>query len=340
MRDLAIGYFSNEDFQEACGAYVSQIREVFFSWPGILSCRPTPEDTADYRARMVKDLAWCRSNGILLDVLFNCNCYGEAAVSQELVDQVERVLAEMAENGVFPDILTTTSPFIASQMRQRHPEVELRSSVNMRVHGTIGFEYITGLFDSFYLSREHQREIGYLACAQEWAKKHGRLIGVQVNSGCLRQCPYQQFHDNLHGHHRIRQTAVGKTLGFNTFLCRQYMTDAVARGGTEAVETVLRGTWIRPEDLKYVRPYVSFIKVSTRNVKNPSVIVRAYAEERYDGNLLEILDPNVSELLAPVRISNRQFGEDWFGSGIASLCANNCVHCGKCEALAKKVMES
>ena len=110
-RTLAVGHFLNKPFIDVCSPYVSRIREVFFAWPGVLSCRPAPEFTPELHARFVADLKWARSNGILLDTLFNCNCYGDKAISQELADFAADVFDQMQSLGLFPDIVTTTSPF-------------------------------------------------------------------------------------------------------------------------------------------------------------------------------------------------------------------------------------
>ena len=198
-RTLAVGHFYNAPFQDACRPHLDRIREVFYAWPGVLSCRPAPEFTPEVRAQLVSDLKWCRANGILLDTLFNCNCYGDIAVSPELADFVSRMLGEMDAEGVFPDVVTTTSPFVATVLRQRFPSVKIRLSINMRIHGTVGCEPIMELFDSFYASREHHRDLAWLARLGEWSRAHGKILGMQVNSGCLRQCPFQTFHDNLHG---------------------------------------------------------------------------------------------------------------------------------------------
>jgi len=41
-KKLAVGHFMNGDFTGVCAAHLSRIKEVFFAWPGVLSCRPAP----------------------------------------------------------------------------------------------------------------------------------------------------------------------------------------------------------------------------------------------------------------------------------------------------------
>lgn len=330
LRNLAVGYFDNAPFCDAVLPYVERIREVFFAWPGVLSCRPAPADTPERRERMRADLLRCRREGLLLDTLFNCNCYGDDAVSDNLADFVSSVLKEMDGYGLFPDIVTTTSPFIATVLRARFPSAQIRFSVNMRVHGTTGLEPAAELFDSFYASREHHREPDKLAAASAWARAHGKEIGIQANSGCLRQCPFQQFHDNLHGHDRVRQSGVGEKFGFSVFRCRTHY----ARGH---YEDLIRATWIRPEDVPFYEKYVDVVKLATRRHPHPAEIVKAYATYAYDGNLLDLLDPVHADLF-PRAIDNKAFPADFASTVAACPHANDCRRCGRCADILARVM--
>ena len=141
MRDLAVGYFQREPFVESCEPFEGHIKEVFFSWPGELSCRPVGEYDEARHWRFLEDLRWCRRRGIALDLLFNCNCYGEHAIGTAMEERVLDVLDKMGEAGLSPDIITTTSPFVAWVLRRHNVPVEIRASVNLRLHGTLGFAY-------------------------------------------------------------------------------------------------------------------------------------------------------------------------------------------------------
>lgn len=329
-KTLAVGHFLNGDFQAACMRHIGRIRETFFAWPGVLSCRPAPDFTPEVRARMMSDLKWARENGIELDTLFNCNCYGDAAISQELADFVGNTLRDMDAEGLFPDTVTTTSPFIATVLRRNFPQVKIRISVNQRVHGSLGFEYIDDLFDSFYVSREHQRDLFYLQDMSRWAHQHGKLMGMQVNSGCLRQCPYQTFHDNLHGHGAMRQEAIGnRDFEFSYFLCKQ-----TYRKPESAVE-FLRATWIRPEDLLRYESHVDVVKLATRRHPEPEKVLDAYATYSYHGNLADLMDPAHNFAKS---FHNDNFSKSLLWPSVLNCRdSNNCKHCGKCDAMMSEV---
>ena len=327
-RTLAVGHFLNAPFVEACTPHVGRIREVFFAWPGVLSCRPAPDFTDEVRARMMADLRWCKANGILLDTLFNCNCYGDIAISPELADLVTRTLGEMDAEGLFPDIMTTTSPFIATVLRQRFPQVKIRFSVNMRIHGTLGFEPVMELFDSFYASREHPRDLAWLAKLGAWSRAHGKVLGMQVNSGCLRQCPFQTFHDNLHGHNRLAQSKVGEQFDFSVFRCKTNYE----RGN---YEDFLRATWIRPGDLPLYEEHVEIVKLATRRHAHPVEVLNAYATYAYDGNLADLMDPVHA---FPKAFDNKAFDTTPLWPEVRGCTqANDCTHCGKCTKLLETV---
>ena len=331
-RTLAVGHFLNAPFREACAPHLSRIRETFFAWPGVLSCRPAPDFTPELRERMVEDLRWARANGIELDTLFNCNCYGESAISPELAGFVARNMREMDAFGLFPDTVTTTSPFIARVLRREFPSVKIRWSVNIRVHGTVGFEPVMELFDSFYATRERHRELDWLLGLSRWAKENGKTLGMQANSGCLRQCPYQQFHDNLHGHgdgRRPEDVAAMKEYGFDFFLCRTNY--ACGR-----YEDFLRSTWIRPEDLPRYEEHVDVVKLATRRHPHPVEVLNAYATYSYDGNLADLMDACHT---FPKSFDNRRFGANAALWDEVRGCrdANDCRHCGRCAALMREV---
>ena len=283
-RKLAVGWFDNKPFQDVCAPYLARIKEVFFAWPGVTASRPMDAWTGERRARLVADLAWARAHGVELDTIFNANCYGDIAMTETLADHVSDTLRDMDAAGLFPDHLTTTSPFIATVVRRRFPSVKIRWSINMDIATTDALDYVTDLFDSFYAGRNRHRSLDYVKEMSAWAAAHGKTMGMQANPGCLKNCPYHTFHNNLHGHNRIGQSEAAKKFGFTNFLCRVNYE----RG---RYEDFLRAIWIRPEDLPRYEPYVGVVKLATRRHPWPEKIIAAYAECRYEGDLAEIVDP-------------------------------------------------
>ena len=335
-RKFAFGYFfetrNGITFRQLAEQYAPFLQEVYFPWPGLLSAREIDGDFSQLRKQLIDDMRFCRSKGMKLDLLVNATCYGDKSVTEaQRLDYFDQ-LKEMDKAGILPEIVTTTSPYIAVITRMFNASIDRRASVNMRLNSTIAMEYVAEQFDSFYLCRDVQRDLPTVKMFAEWAKKNGKKICMLVNSGCLRYCPWQTFHDTLLSHNfphiqpEMRRMSLPPTLCVGIVKNRQY-------------EEILRASWIRPEDLHQYEPYVSVFKLSTREAARPDLILKAYTSGSYDGDLLQILDPGFSILVRPCVFDNKSFPKEWSEGKIAGRCATDCTHCGKCTEVLKLVFK-
>ncbi|MBQ7178926.1 MAG: hypothetical protein IJS08_16030 [Victivallales bacterium] len=332
FRKYAVGYDwkIQGGFTAMVAPFLTTVKEVFFSWPGMVSGRyvQLPKSAEESIEQLVSDLAWCRKNGIELDLLFNANCYGEEAYTETLRTQVYGVMAELGRRDLFPEIVTTTSQFIAKVLKVHYPQVEIRASVNMRLESTKAMEFISDIFDSFYICRDIQRDRQVLKFFSDWCNAHGKKLCMLVNSGCLRCCPIQIWHDNYLCHNPWKAEEQEFILHYPFRLCGRVTIDIKT-----AIE-VLRMSWIRPEDIHYYEPYVSAMKLATRSTPYPDKMLKAYAEGHYEGDLMTIIGHDTPYF----EIRNELFPDDWIESGIAQNCAINCTECGKCDMVLKKVL--
>ena len=334
---FAVGHFLTEkpddpkSFLELAKRYAPRLREVYFAWTGLANGRPFSLKKENEEERIISDLKYCRAHGMKLDLLANATCYGEKAVTEEQRLQLTGIIERLASAGLYPEIVTTTSPYIAKLFKVTYPDIEIRASVSMRLRNTLAFEYLAPLFDSYYICRDVQRDLPTFHRMAAWCRDHGKKLCMLVNSGCVRNCPWQVFHETLHAHNfsAILPEMYGQGLDF---ICR-----TVFKSGHLA--DFLRGSWIRPEDVHVFEPELESIKLSTRQVHYPFEIVDAYLSGSYDGNLIRLMDPYPGAFFRPNRIDNKSFPADWVTSGIAAKCAENCTHCGKCEKILEKTLK-
>ena len=334
---FAVGHYLTVDpddpksFAELAKRFAPRLREVYFPWPGLSNARAKVYDKPDDEERIVADLKYCREHGMKLDILANATCYGDKAFTEEQRLQITGIIRHLDELGLYPEIITTTSPYIAKVFKQTFPDIEVRASVNMRLRNTLALEYLAPLYDSYYICRDVQRDLPTFRTMAAWCRDHGKKLCMLANSGCMRNCPWQVFHETLlsHNFNSISHEMVEQN---TELLCnRRFMTKRSA--------DFLRCTWIRPEDVHVFEPELETIKLSTREAKYPMEIVEAYVNGSYDGNLLRLMDPIHVFGFRPYRVDNKSFPADWVTSGIAGKCAENCVHCGKCEQILKQVMK-
>ena len=334
---FAVGHFLTEkpddpaSFAVLARRFAPRLREVYFPWPGLSNARSKVYDRPDDEERIAADLKYCREHGMKLDLLANATCYGDKSFTEEQRIQIIGIIRHLDDLGLYPEIITTTSPYIAKVFRMNFPDIEIRASVNMRLRNTLALDYLAPLYDSYYICRDVQRDLPTFHKMAAWCKDHGKKLCLLANSGCVRNCPWQVFHETLLSHtfSKCFNEMMAHDLGLvcnRIFLSKHHVE-------------FLRCSWIRPEDVHVFEPELETIKLSTREAKYPLEITEAYVNGSYDGNLLRLTDPIHTFGFRPYRIDNKSFPADWVTSGIAGKCAENCVHCGKCEEILSKVMK-
>ena len=335
-RKFAFGYFFEKrhgfTFRDLAEKYAPFLKEVYFPWPGLLSARELEGDPLPLQKQLIDDLKFCRSKGMCLDLLVNATCYGDTAFTAAQRKDYYGQLKELSSHGLMPEIVTTSSPYIAKISKGFDASFECRASVNMRLLSTIAMEYVAGEFDSFYLCRDVQRDLPTVRTFARWGRKNGKTICMLANSGCLRFCPWQTFHETLLAHHFKHILPEIKKLKMPSTLCSGLIAD-------KQFEEILRGSWIRPEDLIRYDPYVSVFKLSTREANRPDLILQAYTSGTFDGDLLHLLDPDFSLFVSPKIFDNKSFPKEWSEGKIAGKCAANCTHCGKCTEVLNTILK-
>ena len=336
--DFAVGYrhVSEGDRFSALALGCPSVREVYFPWVEEPSGRPLlgygeESDAAEICDVLHDELVALKAGGRRLDLLLNANCYGAKAMSRELELHVVDILATLVSWGTKPDVVTAASPFVARTVKKAFPEIETRASVNMRLTTLQAFRYLSPWFDSYYLGRDVQRNLDTVRTFSDWCHARGKKLGVLANSGCLRNCPWQTYHDNLVAHSAAAMNVEGAK-GFNPHLCWTMYADR------QNLPEILKATWIRPEDLYRYEGLVDFVKLATRQHAAPQVVVEAYARGEYRGNLLDLLEPGFSPAFRPTVIDNAAFPPDWFER--SGACVRGCTDCGYCEQVWQKVAKS
>jgi collagenase-like PrtC family protease len=334
---FAIGYQqpeNGESFPEIVNDYREHISEVYFPWVGAASGRAAlgkKRGGLDWNAQytLEDDLIQLRRMGIKLDLLFNANCYGSRAVSQSLENEVISILEHIEEvcNGV--DTVTTTSLAVARTVKKYFPKVEVRASVNMRIGSPQAMSYISGLFDSFYIQRDIQRNIEQVKSVKAWCDKNNKGLYMLANSGCLRFCPGQTFHDNMVAHD-AEIDEMKNIADWTPHVCWNLYRDK------KNYSELLKATWIRPEDLHHYDELFPVVKLATRQHMHPRMVIDAYVNRRYAGNLADLFEPGFSPAFAPYVIDNQAFPEDWFEQ--TSTCKATCHECGYCDKTLEKLL--
>lgn len=332
MLKLSVGYQYNEErpFSDVICDYTDHIEAVYFPWVNFASGRSMLAGFDGYydyglQDAMVKDLERIKKMGIKLNLLFNANCYGEDAMSQVLRGRVCSVIDYLGEQDLYPDAVTTTSPAIAHMIKEHYEGIELTASVNMKIGTVKGMQYVAHLFDNYCVAKECNRDLQRLKSLREWASENGKKITILANSGCMRDCSGQIFHDNMVAHEA--EVSKQKNIDFLPYMCYTYLKDP------KNYVAVLQNTWIRPEDINRYEGLVDTVKLATRSHQLPGMVIGAYARRRYAGNLLDLFEPSYSPAFAPFVIDSSKIPVDFWEH--TTGCNKDCQKCSYC----KKVLQ-
>ena len=335
MLRLSVGYQDSDKFlfSEIVKTYKSAVEEVYFAWIGEKSGRSAIggyDGYFDYslQERLVAELKEIRALGVKLDLLFNANCYGADAMSEVLRGRVLSILEYLHGQGLLPETVTTASPAIATVVRESFPDIELRASVNMRIGSVKGMQYMSHLFDSFCLAKEVNRDLPRLRAMRAWADAEGKKLIMLANSGCMRDCSGQIFHDNMVAHEG--EIAKQKNIKLLPYACWNYLKDPTN------LPAVLQNTWILPEDIVRYEGLIDTVKLATRAHALPGMVIDAYARRRYLGNLLDLFEPGFSPAFAPYVIDRSRLPADFWKRTVE--CDKACEKCDWCRTVLESAL--
>lgn len=328
---FAVGYrLDSENLLKTIEKNASRISEVFFSFddfpngrsPSNLNGELSKWETID---KQREDLKRINNLGIKLNLLLNGNCYGKYAQSRSFFNKVGETIDYLTDLYNLTCV-TTTSPLIAKFVKQNFDEIEVRASVNMEIGTTEGMDYISDLFDSFYLKREYNRNFEKIKSARKWCDTQGKKLYGLANSGCLNFCSVHTFHDNLVSHEN-EISEMDNAYQFEG-QCWEYLKKKDRR------DNWLRLTnFIRPEDISLYEGLLDGIKLATRVNKNPTKIIESYCNSSYNGAITDLLEPNHSGLFYPSVIDNKSISSEFTEK--VMKCKKSCNDCEYCNNVQK-----
>lgn len=333
MIKFSVGYQYNEEmpFSSIVESYKRSISEVYYAWTDSPSGRSVIggyDGYFDYRLQqiMVEELKKIKSIGINTDLLFNANCYGEDAISKVMEGKVCSVIDYLATEDIMPDVVTTTSPAIAHIVKKHYPSIKLKASVNMKISTVKGMQYVSHLFDDYCVAKECNRDLKKLKELKKWAEENSKKITILANSGCMRDCSGQIFHDNMVAHEA--EISRQKNMDFLPYMCWNYLKDK------NNFVSVLQNTWIRPEDIQNYDGLTDTVKLATRAHHLPGMVIGSYSRGKYSGNLLDLFEPGYGPAFAPYVIDSSKIPEDFWQ--ITTECNKDCTKCNYCNTVLEK----
>lgn len=279
---------SNKEFTDIIIEHKEYIYEVYFSWGDFANGRNNQVENDAYTSwelqkLQVEALEKISAAGIPVNLLLNGNCYGKNSQSKALFNKIGNTIEYIMGNYGLQSV-TTTSPLIAKFIKANFGDIEIRASVNMSIGTIEGMDYISDYFDGYYMKRELNRDFEAIKELKEWCDIHNKKLYMLANSGCLNNCSVHTFHDNLVAH----ESEISQMDNAYEFrgICHEYLSKQ-----KQHKALIDNTNFVRPEDIHKYESYFEAVKLATRTNKHPINILKSYINEKYVGNILELLEP-------------------------------------------------
>jgi collagenase-like PrtC family protease len=306
----------------------NRIREIYLSGPQEYagSGRITDELSLNQFLEIVDRI---HGEGIRVNLILNATCEGTGWYARESIDRTMGYLQELhRDHGV--EGVTIANPFYIQEVRRCLPDIEITASVLADIdcvqravlYKRAGADVITP-------DTNINRDLRLLKEIKEVA---GVELKLMVNEGCLYKCPFRKFHFNYISHKsRELGTIEGDAFFFNCL-------EVTATDHSQ----ILKSGWIRPEDLKRYGDFSTFFKIVGRARPKTMVTrtVKAYLEEDWDGDLLDIVSSSLNKfsLEYGAYLDNKSLEKYNFFETITS-CDMNCNRCSYCEEVARDLIK-
>lgn len=257
---------------------------------GKLSADATGGGRASYqivnigRRRVAEHVRAARAAGIRFNYLLNGACLDNREFTRQGQKEIRSLLDWLSEIGV--EAVTLSSPFLLRIVKECYPHLRTRISVfacvdhvrKARMWQDLGADSL--VLDSLLVNREFRL---LKAIRQNVSLE----LELMVNNSCLSSCAFSHYHMNTLAH---ASQSNHPSRGFFIDWCFLRCTMMKLRNPVDYI----RSEWIRPEDLHLYEGlgYERF-KVTERGAPTDVLVarVKAYTERRYDGNLLDLVQP-------------------------------------------------
>lgn len=287
------------------------------------------------RSEVETFIDYARERGIKFNYTVNASCIGNQESTRHGRKKIIEYLQWIDQ---IADAVTLTIPLLIQIVKERF-DLEIVVSTIAAVDCVRRVQFFEALgADRIVLDIRANRDFELLRGIRSAATCN---IELMVNNGCLLDCPYQYYHYNT-GSHASHEDEV-----FYIDYCVQKCFDHRMSDLTEYIKM----PWIRPEDLHHYQPMTDWFKIAGREMSTEWVVncAKAYANQRYEGNLLDLITmvlPSVNEfaqiMLPPsptLYLDNRKL-DRFLGHWLSGHRCVNCEACQYCRQIAIEYVQT
>jgi len=270
-----------------------------------------------------------------VNLVLNSTCEGDDWYSPQVLSSTMEYIGH-AHHKLGVESITIANPLYVKEARRHFPQIEICASVLSDIDSVdraILFKKAGA--NTITPDVNINRNLGLLKKIKEYTSVKLKLM---VNEGCLYRCPFRKFHFNYISHRSRRPDAATTKRGEQNVFSQNCI-----QVSKNDYSQILKSRWIRPEDVRRYAEITTFFKIVGRTSSKNMIIraVKAYLEESYEGDLMELMAGNLYSLAMSyfVQLDNKSLDRNAFFETTAA-CNEDCDTCTFCPSLAKKLVRT
>jgi collagenase-like PrtC family protease len=258
-----------------------------------------------------------------MEIVLNSSCMGGQQLTPEGYRTIDWYFDKL--NGIGIDSITVADPFFVEMLAKDY-DMDVVVSVLSFVDSPQKAEFYEQLgATTIVIDPAVNRQFDKLEAIRDAVSCDLKLL---VNEACLYQCPFRYAHFNFFSHANGPGPKPNVLDDYYYFKCLSLRINDP--------QQLIKSPWIRSEDLREYRHITDTFKIGGRTQFVNWILnaVDAYANESYEGNLMDLLD-SIKDLKDHFFIPNSELNgaiEQW------KRCDKVCHKCGYCKRLAEKVI--
>jgi len=277
-------------------------------------------------------IAYSRQKNIDFNYTLNSTHYRNIEFTEKGVSEIKDFLGKIYKAGV--RALTVTLPSLIELVKSTKYDFKIKASCLCQVNNANRAEAYKQMgVDKIVTEESINKNFHTLKAIRD---VFGPRVEIIVNQICDKNCMYRLFHYNM---------ISGDSAGTTNKVSINYYEHRCVLQQLKSLDNLLKLCWVRPEDIKYYTQIgIDYFKLQGRHTfvqgGDPVRTVKAYFEESFDGNLMDLLTMFSKLTSFSVYVDNKKlegFIKPFFEK--ENFCKNNCPTCHYCETFAKKCID-